>query len=152
MWQASVDELFGQLGQELAPRLAELASVEPAARIREAMAAFTMVVSRDTRLHRFLIRHDDHISPRLRWVVDRHLRGFIETLVQYTAEAQAVGALPASDPFEMLYVMLGAAANLPALAPAYELLTGRDTLTPEMIDTHRETLLRLLFRHGPAAA
>jgi hypothetical protein len=70
-------------------------------------------------------------GPRLRWLVQRHVRPMFERSV-----AAIRRALPGVDPVHFHYALLGAMSHPFAVAAEFTLVSGRDALAPETVEAH----------------
>jgi hypothetical protein len=77
-----------------------------------------------------------HDGPRLRWLVDRHLRPLFES-----STALIRAAAPGVDAAHLHYVMIGAIAHVFAVAPEFGRVTGRDARAPEMVEAHANAVV-----------
>jgi hypothetical protein len=84
-------------------------------------------------------------SPRLAWLVERHVRPLFRVLFAEIEAAQAQGVVPAGRPEHLCYAMIAAASMPYAVAPEFELVTGEPPATERRVEEHVETLLRLFF-------
>jgi hypothetical protein len=97
-------------------------------------------------LHRFMIQEGIGKSPRLSWLVEKHIRPIYEFVSALTAEAQREGFERIGRPEHVHYMLIGAASSIYALASEVELLTGLDPTDEALVDEHVATLERLFLR------
>ena len=60
-------------------------------------------------------------------------------------QTQARGSLAGIEPASAYYLFMGAATSVFVMAPAYQLLTGRDPFSPERRAAHADALVRLFL-------
>ena len=87
-------------------------------------------------LHRFMVHEGSHDGPRLRWLLDRHIRPLFEA-----STALIRAAAPDVDAAQLHYLMLGAATHLFAVAPEFQRLTGRDPFESEMVEAQAQAIV-----------
>jgi AcrR family transcriptional regulator len=139
LWEAAADWVFGTLAAELAAATEALRDVEPAARLRAVMKRFVRFSAAHPELHRFMVHEGSHEGPRLRWLVDRHIRPLFESSTALIREAA-----PTVDAAHLHYVLIGAIAHVFAVAPEFTRVTGRDPRAPEMVEAHANAVVDLL--------
>ena len=152
LWEAAVDWLFGQVAVEFASAADALRDLDPVTRLRAAMKRFVRFAARHPELQRFMTHEGSHDGPRLRWLVQRHVRPLFEQSLAAIREA-----LPGVDPVHFHYALLGAMSHAFAVAPEFSLATGRDALSPETVEAHAISVVDwmvdgALARGGGAAA
>jgi AcrR family transcriptional regulator len=136
LWEAAVDWMFRALGEDLGRATEALRDVAPEARLRAVLKRFVRFSAAHPELHRFMVHEGSHDGPRLRWLVERHIRPLFE---QSTALIRA--ALPGVDAEQLHYALLGAIAHVFAVAPEVALVTGRDPQAPERIESHASAVV-----------
>ncbi len=146
LWKAVADRIFAELGDALATELRASERVDGPARARLLMRKFVRFSVDHPEVARFMIQEGARRGPRLQWLVQRHVRPLFETIRSQIADAQARGLGRAGDPLHLAYIVVGATALL-SQAGEFELLTGRDPRSPEVVEAHTDLLLEL-FRPG----
>lgn len=136
LWEAAVDWVFGEVAAEFAGAAEALRDLDPETRLRASMKRFVRFVARHPELHRFMTHEGSHDGPRLRWLVERHIRPLFE---QSVARIQA--ALPGVDAVHFHYALLGAIAHAFSVAPEFALVTGRDAFSPERVEAHANAVV-----------
>lgn len=146
LWEAAVDWVFGELTRELGAAADALRDVPPLERLRATMKRYARFAARHPELHRFMTHEGGYDGPRLRWLVDRHIRPLYERSV-----AQIREAAPSLDAAHFHYVLIGAVTHLFAVAPEVARVTGRDPRTPEQVDAHARAVVDWLIDGALAA-
>jgi len=136
LWEAAVARVFGALAEDLARAAAVLRDVDPATRLRAVMKRFVRFSAAHPELHRFMVHEGSHDGPRLRWLLERHVRPLF---VASTALIRA--AAPGVDAEHLHYLVLGAATHLFAVAPEFQRLTGRDPFSAEMVEAQAAAIV-----------
>ena len=139
LWEAAVARVFGELSVDLARAATVLRDVDPATRLRAVMKRFVRFSAAHPELHRFMVHEGSHDGPRLRWLLDRHIRPLFEA-----STALIRAAAPGADAEHLHYLFLGAATHLFAVAPEFERLTGRDPFAAEMVEAQAAALVDAL--------
>jgi hypothetical protein len=87
-------------------------------------------------------------GPRMRWLVDRHVRPLYDEIIAILRAAQARGFLPAHiDPLHFHYILIGAIGLIFHQAEECRRLTGVDPCDDAVVDAHAQAVAHLLL--GP---
>ncbi len=140
LWEAAVDRVFREARAELGGVVGALRDEAPATRLRAVMRRFVRFSAAHPEFHRFMVHEGAHDGPRLRWLVEHHVRPLYEATVALMREAA-----PELDAPHWYYLVLGAATHLFAVAPEFERLAGRDPRTPEMVEAQAAAVTELLI-------
>lgn len=140
LWKAAVDWVFGELAADLASATEALRDVDPATRLRSVLKRFVRFSATHPELHRFMVHEGSHDGPRLRWLLDRHIRPLFEA-----STALIRAAAPDADAEHLHYMILGAATHLFAVAPEFQRLTGRDPFASEMVEAQASAVVDSLI-------
>ena len=149
LWTASVDYLFGLLGQALGGTIpADLAGVG----VREIGAAFADGIRRFVRfaaehpeLNQIMVHEGTAESDRLVWMTETHVKPFFEAIQPAWQKLRDAGVAAPIDGAILYYVLVGAASLPYVNAPEARLLTGRDPSDPEWIEAHASGLVDILL-------
>lgn len=147
LWEAAADWLFADLAAEFRDAAEALRDVDPATRLRATLKRFVRFVARRPELHCFMTHEGSHDGPRLRWLVDHHIRPLFEG-----STALIRAAAPGVDAAHLHYVMIGALAHVFAVAPEFARVTGRDARAPEMVEAHANAVVELFVDGALARA
>lgn len=140
LWEAAADWVFAALAADLghAPEL--LGEADPRSRLRAMLQRFVRFSAAHPELHRFMVHEGSHDGPRLRWLVEKHIRPLFAA-----STALIRAAVPGANAEQLHYLILGAAAHLFAVAPEFERLTGRSPLSPEMVEAQAAAVVDLII-------
>ena len=78
-------------------------------------------------------------------LVETHIRPIHDAVGAMLAEAQREGLAARGRPEHMVYMLIGAASSVYALAAEFELITGRDPSDAALVAEHVAALERLFF-------
>jgi len=140
LWEAAADWMFRELAADLGSATEALRDVDPATRLRSVLKRFVRFSDAHPELHRFMVHEGSHDGPRLRWLLDRHIRPLFEA-----STGLIRAAAPAADAEHLHYVVLGAATHLFAVAPEFQRLTGRDPFAAEMVEAQASAVVDSLI-------
>jgi AcrR family transcriptional regulator len=136
LWEAAADWVFGELAADFRGAAEALRDVDAATRLRATLKRFVRFLSRRPELHRFMTHEGSHDGPRLRWLVERHVRPLFEGSTALIREAA-----PAVDAAHLHYVMIGAIGHLFAVAPEFARVSGREAGSREMVEAHANAVV-----------
>jgi TetR/AcrR family transcriptional regulator len=149
LWKAAADRIFGRLGEAFLRRIAGLEGVDPRTRLRLLLRDFVRFQAAHPELHRFMIQEGIGKSPRLAWLVEKHIRPIYDSVRALTEEAQREGFVRIGRPEHVHYMLIGAASSIYALGAEVELVTGLDPTDETLVAEHVATLERLFLRETP---
>ncbi len=89
-------------------------------------------------------------SPRLAWVVERHLRPMYESVAALIAKMHRAGHWKTISTESVYHVMNGAATSIFVMAPAVVLTTGTNPLSEKHSSAHADAVVELFFPHTRA--
>src|SRR5262249_32345321 len=145
LWKAAADRIFALLGREFGLRLEALRDVEPVARLRGVVRHFVRFAAAHPEPHRFMVEEGKSDGPRLRWLVDRHVRPLYEASRELVEAAQDEGALLRTDPVHLHYILIGAATHFFVMSAEVHRLTGKDPMRKDTIEAHADAVAALLL-------
>jgi TetR/AcrR family transcriptional regulator len=145
LWKASVAHLFARLEASVAEALPRLSSSDPRETLAAVLRHFVFFNAEHPELARLMIKEAAERSPRLEWIVSRHVRPSFEAVLSLIRQTQTRGSLPGIDPASAYYVFMGAATSVFVMAPAYRLLTGQDPFSAERRTAYADSLVRLFL-------
>lgn len=147
LWQAAVDRAFGEIASGL--HLAEAAQ-EPdeIARVRAAIRAHVRYVARNPHFVRLMHDEGKRRGPRMRWIVDRHVKPLFAGLERAIRRLQELGRLPADvAPVHFVYALIGAIDVVFHQAEECRRVSGSDPSDPAFVASHARAVEHMLL--GP---
>lgn len=149
LWRAAVDRAFEEIRERLGPVLDDPSVPDEDVRTRRLVRAWVRFVASRPEFVRLMHDEGKRDGPRMRWLVDRHVRPLYDSLAGLVARAQAQGRLPAHvDAVHFHYLLVGAVALIFHQAEECKRLTGVDPADPEVVERHADAVEHLLL--GPA--
>ncbi len=150
LWQASVDQAFGELRSGLdattfKPRSAA-EDRDPLSGIRAGIRAHVHFVAKNPEFVRLMHEEGKRRGPRMRWLVDRHVTPLFERLVPVIAHLQELGRLPKDiAPLHFAYALIGSIDVIFHQAEECRRVTGVDPTDPAVIDAHSRAVEFMLL-------
>jgi len=153
LWKAAVARAFGELEAELGAiraRLAAEAALDERAEIEALLRGFVRFLGRRPAFMQLMNDESRRDGPRMRWLVEHHVRRIAGAIAEAAARARARGLLPDVPDAHLHYILVGAAGLLFSQAPECRLLMGLDPADPRAAEAHANALVKVLFRPGHA--
>jgi TetR/AcrR family transcriptional regulator len=145
LWRAAVDRLFALLTATLSARVEGLRGVDDVTTTRLIIREFVYFSARHPELHRIITGECKTDTPRMDWVVERHIRPLYEETVARFARLTEQGHLPPIPPAHLYYMLTGAGPTMFVLGPECRRLTGLDPTSEDVVEAHADAVLTLLF-------
>jgi len=147
LWRAAVDRAFAALREALAEGVDDSVFEEPA-RTRALLRRYVRFVARQPEFVRLMHDEGKRRGPRMRWLVDRHVRPLYESTTAVLRKAQERGMLPPHiAPLHFFYILAGSVGILFHQAEECRRLTGVDPADDAVIEAHADAVVQLLL--GP---
>jgi TetR/AcrR family transcriptional regulator len=145
LWRAAVDRLFALLTGTLSTRVEGLRGVDEVTTARLIVREFISFSARHPELHRIITGECKTDTPRMDWMVERHIRPLYEETVARFTHLTEQGLIPAIPPAHLYYILTGAGPTMFVLGPECRRLTGLDPTSEEVVDAHADAVITLLF-------
>ena len=137
LWQAAVDEAMGEIRESLDTNIAAEPSDDPLAAIRAGITAHIHYVARHPEFVRLMHDEGKRRGPRMRWLVDKHVKPIFARLIPMVEHLQEIGRLPKDiAPMHFAYGLVGAIDVIFHQAEECRRLTGVDPADPAVVAEH----------------
>ena len=155
LWQAAVDKSFAEIRTTLDTTLFTSRSTadsdDPFATIRQGIRAHVRFVAKHPEFVRLMHDEGKRRGPRMRWIVDRHVRPLFERLLPVIEHLQERGRLPADiAPLHFAYALIGSIDVIFHQAEECRRVAGVDPMGPKAVEAHSRAVEFMLL--GPSAA
>lgn len=147
LWCAAVDRIFAELNDALTSRAEGLRGVDDLTTAKLMIREFVYFCAAHPQLHRMITQECKTDGPRMDWLVERHVRPVYEQTAAMIEALVTAGHLQAFPAAHYYYLLTGAAPTMFVLGPECRRLTGLDPQAPEVIESHADAVIALLF--GP---
>ena len=149
LWAASVDHLFGLLGEALDGALpADLADVgmsDLAVAFADGIRRFVRFAAEHPELNQIMVHEGTAASDRLIWITETHIRPFFDAIGMAWRTLRDAGQAAPINSDVLYYLLVGAASQPYVTAAEVRLLAGRDPRDPEWIKAHGDALVAILL-------
>jgi TetR/AcrR family transcriptional regulator len=145
LWQAAVDQAFDEVRAVLDdanfyPGEREDGAptpIDPLEAIRAGIRGHVRYVAHHPEFVRLMHDEGKRRGPRMRWLVDRHVKPLFEQLLPVIVRLQDFGRLPKDiAPLHFGYALIGAIDMIFHQAEECRRVTGIDLSDPEVIEAH----------------
>ena len=149
LWVASVDYLFGLLGNALdgalPDDLANATVADLARAFAEGIRRFVRFAAQHPELNQIMVHEGTAASDRLTWITETHIKPFFDAIGMAWRMLRDAGWAAPVDSDVAYYLLVGAASQPYVTAAEVRLLAGRDPRQSEWIDAHAEALVGMLL-------
>jgi AcrR family transcriptional regulator len=146
LWQEAVDRSFEEIGKGLDEAEGAVDGEDALARTRAAIRAHVHYVARHPEFVRLMHDEGKRRGPRMRWIVDRHVKLMFARMEPMIRRLQEAGRLPADiEPLHFVYGLIGAIDVVFHQAEECRRVTGADPTDPDFIDQHARAVEHMLL-------
>ena len=146
LWKASVDLAFARLRGELDAVLADPVHGDVRERLQLMLHSHVRFVARNPEFVRLMHDEGKRRGPRMRWLVDRHVKPLYEQLVPLVQRSQQQGVLPAGiEPVHLIYILIGAVDVFFHQAEECKRVAGIDPTDEAVAEAHARAVEALLL-------
>jgi TetR/AcrR family transcriptional regulator len=149
LWAASVDYLFGLLGEALdgalPANLVDAGMPELAAAFADGIRRFVRFAAEHPELNQIMVHEGTAASDRLTWITETHIKPYFEGIELAWRTLRDADWVAPIDSDVLYYLLVGAVSQPYVTAAEVRLLAGRDPRQPEWIKAHAEALVTLLL-------
>ncbi|MGH0035058.1 MAG: TetR/AcrR family transcriptional regulator [Myxococcota bacterium] len=148
LWRAAVDRVFEELHAGLERVTRDMPDGDDVERMRALIHAHVRFVAGHVEFIRIMHDEGKRRGPRMRWLVDRHVKPLYEGVRSILTRARDRGLLPRDiDPLHFHYVLIGSVALIFHQAEECKRLTGHDPAEEAMVEAHARAVEHLFL--GP---
>jgi len=145
LWREAVDRAFDELHTAMGGLLAREGPVDRLA-VAQMIRAYVRFVASHPEFVRMMNEEGKRKGPRMRWLVDRHVRPLIDGLTTLFARVADGMGMPAEiDPAHLNYIFVGAVAMIFHQAPECVRVSGYDPLTESAVEAHADAIIHLFL-------
>ena len=150
LWQAAVDRAFERLGAGLDAAREDATVVDDRERTRLLIRSYVRFVARHPEFVLLMNEEGKRPGPRMRWLVDRHVRALYDGMSVFMARAQARGTLPSGiAPLHFHYILAGSVGFIFHQAEECKRLTGTDPFDDATVEAHARAVEHLFLGPPP---
>jgi AcrR family transcriptional regulator len=148
LWRVAVDRAFEQLEAGLGGLLEDTTLLDDVERTRLLIRGFVRFVAKNPEFVLMMHEEGKRAGPRMRWLVDRHVKPLYAVVSAFMVRAQERGTLPADiAPVHFHYVLAGSIGLFFHQAEECKRLSGVDPFDEQVVEDHARAVEHLLL--GP---
>ena len=148
LWRESVALAFGELAAEIA--VIQVAAVaDERAQLEQFLRGFVRFLARRPAFMRLMNDENRRNGPRMRWLVDHHVKPAAVAFSAIAQRARTRGILPDIPPASLHYIVVGATGLIFSQAPECKYMLGVDPADESVAKAHADALVRVLLGHRP---
>ncbi len=146
LWQEAVDVAFAEMGAGIRELLEDASITDERERAARVIRAHVHFVARNPEFVRLMHDEGKRRGPRMRWIVDRHVKPMYEAVCGLFERARASGALQLDvPPVHLFYILAGSVGMLFHQAEECRRVTGTDPFDPAVVEAHARAVERMLL-------
>lgn len=148
LWRAAVDRAFAELRAGLEAIVADPRPADVRERIRLLIRGHVAFSARNPEFARLMHEEGKRRGPRMRWLVDRHVRRLFDGVTALLGAADGRGVLRVDlPPVHLHYIIAGSVGLIFHQAAECKRLSGVDPFDEDVVETHARAVEALLL--GP---
>lgn len=133
LWKVAITAIFEDLNDRFQRRVEGLDGVEAGTVLRLMIRDFVQFSASHPEFHRIMTIEGRADNPRMRWLLETHIRPYYNLLTRLIQEAQQSGGARAGDAGQLYYALLGLITTAFSLAPEVQLMSGADPFSAEYV-------------------
>lgn len=153
LWKAAVDRAFATLESGLEAIAADPALSSDRERAGLLLRNYVRFVARNPEFVHLMHEEGKRPGPRMRWLVDRHVKRLFEGITALLASNGARGVLRVDlPPIHLHYIIAGSVGLIFHQAAECRRLSGIDPFDEASVETHARAVEELLLGAAPEPA
>lgn len=145
LWIGTVGWALDGFFNQLQINLDALEGLDPATRLCIIYKDFVRFSSKAPAMLELMIDANKHRENLLVHIAEEKLRLPYERIRALIEAAQKTGSMPSGDPGLIYYSLIAMASTTFSLSREFKQLTGKDALSPDMVEAQADLLARLFF-------
>jgi len=145
LWRAAADKIFRDFRSAMAESLEFNKGTGPKERMAALIRAYVYYASSQPALHNVLVREASFPNPRLDWLVDTHLKPFLESNFAMIEELQLLGVAPAGNARLLFNMIRLSSAGLLALGNELKESSSIDVDSADTLDEISEMIVNVFL-------
>lgn len=156
LWQAAVDQAFLEIRSGLESATFQPIDAanadDPLAGLRAGIRAHVYFVAKNPEFVRLMHEEGKRRGPRMRWLVDRHVKPLFERLLPVVTQLQEVGRLPKDiAPLHFAYALIGAIDVIFHQAEECRRVMSVDPTDSDVIEAHSRAVEFMFLGSAPGS-
>lgn len=144
LWQAAMDQVFGNFRNSLIERLRELQGENERTLVAELIKHLVKLALRYPSIIRFMVESGPRADEHLTWLLSRHIQPIFSAVTHVFEVAKSHGVLR-DLPIANAYYVLLTAGSIFSLEDEVRVVAGHDVRSESFADSHVRCLLTMLM-------
>ena len=144
LWQAAMDQVFGDFRNSLAARIRELRGQDDRTFLTEVIRHVVKLEMQFPSIVRFMVESGKHADSHLVWLLRRHIRPIYEVMTHIFEFGQQKGVLR-KLPLTNAYYVLLTAGSIFSLEDEIRVVAGSSTRSAPFAEAHADCLISMLM-------
>jgi TetR/AcrR family transcriptional regulator len=145
LWRATVDTIFGKLMQQIEETERKVEAMGPAAKFLTLTYGFIDFAVANPEYARIIHNEGVVSTPRLDWLVEKHIRPLYQRWATYIENAKQAALLKDIPVAYMVTALIGALAQFFDLAPLIRATWGIEPNSPEHIRGYANAMVEMFL-------
>jgi len=145
LWQEAVNRAFDRLERGVQREELTGAELNDRERLAIMIRRFVRFVAENPEFVRMMNEEGKRDGPRMRWLVDNHVRALYDEVTSLFSRTQVGGPPDSASSLHFHYIFVGALVTIFHQGPECRRLSGIDPATPEVADAHADALIQLFL-------
>ena len=140
-----MDHIFGTFTRSLSSKFQSNTNLSPKERMADMIKAYVHHAKSQPALHKVMIQEASYSSPRLDWLIERHLKQFFQATFGLLTELQALGVAPQGNPALLFNMIRLSSGGLLALGNELKASSDIDIDAPETLDEIAQLIINVFL-------
>jgi TetR/AcrR family transcriptional regulator len=145
LWRAAADYIFTAFTRSLAKTLQENQGITAKERMSEMIYEYVRYAKSQPALHKVMVQEASYSSPRLDWLIEKHLKPLFEATFGMLVELQALGVAPPGNPALLFNMIRLSSGGLLALGNELKASSDIDIDDPATLDEIAQLIIRIFL-------
>jgi len=145
LWRASANHIFKAFTLSLVQSLERSKAMCPKSRMSAMIYAYVNYAKSQPALHKVMVQEASSPSPRLDWLIERHLKPSFDATFDMLVELQELGVAPPGNPALLFNMIRLSTGGLLALGNELKASSGLDVDSPETLDAIAKMVIAIFL-------
>ncbi len=145
LWRAAADHIFIAFSHSLAKSLEENRDMCPKKRMSAMIFAYVNYAKSQPALHKVMVQEASYPSPRLEWLIEKHLKPLFQVTFGMIEKLQQLGVAPPGNPALLFNMIRLSSGGLLALGNELAGSSGIDIENPETLSEIADMIIRVFL-------
>ena len=145
LWRAAANHIFKDFVRSLAQSLEQHKDMSPKERMAKMIFAYVKYARSQPALHKVMVQEASSPSPRLDWLIEKHLKPLFDATFGMLEELQKLGVAPPGNPAILFNMIRLSSGGLLALGNELKASSGIDVDSPDTLNAIAEMIIKVFL-------